>query len=254
MWAPGRYGRVVASGPAGALRSATDAHRPAAMTQPLLLVDDEASIRDLAAEVLGEAGFDVQLADDAPDPEATAWDRYGVVVLDVGLPSLDGIELCRRLRERSAVPVVMLTARDGAEDVVAGLEAGADDYVTKPFVPEVLVARVRAAARRHATAEGSGTVSIRDLVVDESSFRAYRDGEELNLTSTEMRLLAVLARNAGEVLSRQRLLEEVWGYDYLGDSRLVDMAILRLRGKLRQGDCDAEYVSTIRGEGYRLDP
>jgi two-component system response regulator MtrA len=148
----------------------------------------------------------------------------------------------------------MLTARDGSEDVVRGLEAGADDYVTKPFVPEVLVARVRAAARRQVGGADQGTLSVRDLVVDESSFRAYRDGAELNLTSTEMRLLAVLARNAGDVLSRQRLLEEVWGYDYLGDSRLVDMAVLRLRGKLRQGDDDAEYVSTVRGEGYRLDP
>jgi two-component system response regulator MtrA len=222
--------------------------------QPLLLIDDEPNVRDLATQVLDEAGFDVQALGDAPDPATVAWDRYRVVVLDVGLPSIDGVELCRQVRSRSPVPIVMLTARDGSEDVVRGLEAGADDYVTKPFVPEVLVARVRAAARRQVGGADQGTLSVRDLVVDESSFRAYRDGAELNLTSTEMRLLAVLARNAGDVLSRQRLLEEVWGYDYLGDSRLVDMAVLRLRGKLRQGDDDAEYVSTVRGEGYRLDP
>ena len=222
--------------------------------QPLLLIDDEPNVRDLATQVLDEAGFDVQALGDAPDPATVAWDRYRVVVLDVGLPSIDGVELCRQVRSRSPVPIVMLTARDGSEDVVRGLEAGADDYVTKPFVPEVLVARVRAAARRQVGGADQGTLSVRDLVVDESSFRAYRNGAELNLTSTEMRLLAVLARNAGDVLSRQRLLEEVWGYDYLGDSRLVDMAVLRLRGKLRQGDDDAEYVSTVRGEGYRLDP
>jgi two-component system response regulator MtrA len=243
------------------------------MDTRLLLIDDDPAVRDLAASVLGDAGFEVDVAGDVAVPETVPWDRYHVVVLDVGLPSVDGIELCRRIRRRSAVPVLMLTARDGNDDVVAGLDAGADDYVTKPFVPEVLVARARAAARRQVPGAASVRLAVGDLVVDERSGRAFRGGVELDLTSTEMRLLVVMARNAGAVMGRDRLLSEVWGYDYLGDSRLVDMGVQRLRSKLRAaspgtggggsvrspgpggGDHGppADPIVTVRGAGYRLD-
>jgi two-component system, OmpR family, response regulator MtrA len=245
------------------------------MDTRLLLIDDDPAVRDLAALVLGEAGFAVDVAADVAVPETVPWDRYHVVVLDIGLPSIDGIELCRGIRRRSAVPVLMLTGRDGNDDVVAGLDAGADDYVTKPFVPEVLVARARAAARRQVPGTGSVRLVVGDLVVDERAGRAFRGGVELDLTSTEMRLLVVLARNAGSVMGRDRLLSEVWGYDYLGDSRLVDMGVQRLRAKLRSAATAGEHVGasaeaaaasagsdhepladpivTVRGAGYRLD-
>jgi two-component system, OmpR family, response regulator MtrA len=224
------------------------------MDARLLLIEDDPTVQALASLVLSESGFEVDTTTDVRHPDQVPWDRYHLVVLDVGLPSIDGISLCRLIRTRSQVPVLMLTARDSPEDVVAGLDAGADDYVTKPFVPEVLAARARAAVRRHVPGAGSVRLTVRDLAIDERASRAFRDGQELELTATEMRLLVVLARHAGEVLSRETLLSEVWGYDYLGDSRLVDMAVLRLRGKLGAGDRPpTDYIATVRGEGYRLD-
>lgn len=224
------------------------------MEPRLLLIEDDPAVQEFASLLLAEAGFEVDVIGDAPDPALVAWDRYHLVVLDVGLPTADGIEVCRGIRRRSRVPIVILTGRDGAAEMVAGLDAGADDYVTKPFVPAVLAARARAAVRRQVPGSTGGRIAVRDLVIDEVGFRAFRDGEELELTPTEMRLLVVLARSAGEVLTRQRLLEEVWGYDYLGDSRLVDMAVLRLRAKLRpDNEESADYVTTVRGEGYRFD-
>jgi DNA-binding response OmpR family regulator len=225
------------------------------MVSRLLLIEDDAAIREAASLVLETSGFEVEAISDAPRPETVPWERYQLVVLDVGLPSANGMDLCREIRTRSSVPVLMLTARDQASDVVAGLDAGADDYVTKPFVAEELAARARAATRRQLPGGGSSRTTVGDLVIDERAFRAFVAGEELDLTPTEMRLLMVLARRTGQVCTRHELLEEVWGYDYLGDSRLVDMAVLRLRTKLRRRREGADaHVATVRGQGYRLDP
>jgi two-component system response regulator MtrA len=149
------------------------------------------------------------------------------------------------------VPIVMWTARVDTPDVVRGLELGADDYLTKPFVPEELIARARAALRRGVTSTPSRW-KVRDLEIDEEAFTVRRAGDELTLSATETRLLMALASRAGQVRSREDLLEQVWGYDYLGDSRLVDMAVLRLRAKLAEPPDDPPYIETVRSMGYRF--
>ena len=170
-----------------------------------------------------------------------------LVLLDVMLPGLDGISVCRAIRETSVVPVVMLTARTDAVDVVLGLEAGADDYVTKPFEPAVLAARLRAVLRRATRTEPAPELRFGSLEIDPLGMVVRRDGEELSLTPTEYRLLLMLAENAGIVLSRERLLEEVWGYVWAGDTRLVDMHVRRLRGKIGH-----DAIETVRGAGYKM--
>ena len=227
------------------------------MPQRVLLVEDDPSVREAATIVLERAGFAVHGVGDGTAALDTVMHRppFDVIVLDLMLPSLSGFDVCRELRKTSGIPIVMLTARDDVADVVAGLELGADDYLTKPFEPAELAARIRAVLRRTsggATAhEAAGT--SRDLVVDEQAFRAFRNDEELALTTIEFRLLAELLRNAGNVLTREVLLERVWGYDYLGDSRLVDMAVKRLRDKLGEPAEPPPYISTVRGVGYRFE-
>ena len=222
----------------------------------ILLVEDDPSVREAATFVLQRAGFAVTGVADGDDGLALgSGQSFDLVLLDLMLPSRSGFEVCREIRRTSGIPIVMLTARTEITDVVVGLELGADDYITKPFVPAELVARVRAALRRAPT-EDDGTRSQlngRDLVVDESGFRAFRDGDEIGLTTIEFRLLAELVRNAGKVLTREVLLERVWGYDYLGDSRLVDMAVKRLRDKLGGAPGPPEYIATVRGVGYRFE-
>jgi two-component system response regulator MtrA len=173
-------------------------------------------------------------------------------VLDVMLPGVSGFDLCRELRGSTTAPILMLTARADSADVITGLELGADDYVTKPFDPDVLVARAKAALRR-ATGGDVTALRVRDLLVDEASFRVFKGSTELALTSIELRLLAELVRNADQVLTREVMLDRVWGYDYLGDSRLVDMAVKRLRDKLGQPDVGPPYIATVRSVGYRFD-
>ncbi|HEX7167903.1 MAG TPA: response regulator transcription factor [Acidimicrobiales bacterium] len=227
------------------------------MPQRVLLVEDDPSVREAATIVLERAGFAVHGVADGADALDTVAHRppFDVVVLDLMLPSLSGFDVCREIRKTSGIPIVMLTARDEVADVVAGLELGADDYLTKPFEPAELAARIRAVLRRTsgdgAPHEAAGT--SRDLVVDEHAFRAFRNDEELALTTIEFRLLAELVRNAGNVLTREILLERVWGYDYLGDSRLVDMAVKRLRDKLGDPAGPPPYISTVRGVGYRFE-
>lgn len=180
-------------------------------------------------------------------------DPPDLVVLDLMLPGMDGFAVCRRLREASQVPVIMLTARGDDFDVVGGLEAGADDYVIKPVQPTVLDARIRAVLRR-GPGTSDGVRVHRDLRIDTDALTVTLAGEPVALTPTELRLLLTLSRRPGHVLSRQQLLEDVWEHGYLGDSRLVDNGVQRLRAKIERNPATPRYVQTVRGFGYRFGP
>jgi two-component system response regulator MtrA len=222
----------------------------------VLLVEDDASIREIATLGLEQAGFRVTATGDGRD--ALIRFRQGafdLVLLDVMLPSLDGFEVCKEIRRESRTPIVMLTARSELHDVVVGLELGADDYVTKPFELPELVARIKAVLRRSAATEPSaGPIVVADLEIDPGSFTVRRGGEDVPVTATEFRLLLELARRPKQVFTRELLLELVWNYDYLGDSRLVDVAIQRLRAKVEDDPKEPKLIHTVRGVGYRLNP
>ncbi|MCI2240309.1 response regulator transcription factor [Paenibacillus sp. TRM 82003] len=195
----------------------------------------EAETGEAALERLGEGGVDA-------------------VLLDLMLPGADGFETCRRIRRTSDVPVIVVTARADSHDVVAGLEAGADDYVTKPFVPKELTARLRAALRRSPAEDPSPRVEAGDLVVVPRDGLVLLHGEPVDLTRTELRLLCELAAVPGRATTREELLERVWGYGYFGDSRLVDVHVRRLRTKVEDDPAHPRHVVTVRGIGYRLQP
>ena len=222
------------------------------MAHRILLVEDDPSIRELTTIGLNAAGYDVIAAADGREGlDRFAADQPDAVVLDIMLPVLDGLAVCRTIRLESAVPIIMLTARTDAFDVVAGLEAGADDYIRKPFELPELVARLRVALRRAGTTESGGPLHLGPLEIDEASHTVRRDGHEIALSHTEFRLLAELARRPGQVYTRELLLEQIWGYDYLGDSRLVDVAIQRLRSKVEADPAAPELIQTVRGAGYK---
>ena len=220
------------------------------MDRTILVIEDDPSIRELTQLGLSAAGFRVSTAADGwSGLTRFRQDGPDLVVLDLMLPGMDGLEVCRQIRAVSVVPIVMLTARTETNSVVVGLEAGADDYVTKPFEMPVLVARVRAALRRvQFTME---ELTLGPVRVDLAGHTVRRDGEEVPLTATEFRLLCVLASAPGRVLTRQVLLDQVWGYDYLGDSRMVDVAVQRLRAKIEGDPAHPELIQTVRGVGYR---
>ena len=224
------------------------------MDEPVLLVEDDPSIREIATLGLTQAGFRVTTAADGREGllhfRQTPFD---LVILDVMLPTLDGYEVCRQIRASSRVPIIMLSAKSDTVDVVVGLELGADDYVTKPFEMAELVARVRAAVRRGQAAPEDPVLVRGDLEIDPGAFAARRGGEELPLTATEFKLLLELARRPGQVFTRELLLERVWNYEYLGDSRLVDVAVQRLRGKIEDDPKEPRMIKTVRGVGYRFD-
>ena len=182
--------------------------------------------------------------------------RPELVVLDVMLPGIDGFEICRRIRRTDQVPIILLTARSDDIDVVVGLESGADDYVVKPVQPRVLDARIRAVLRRHGNSapEAGDTAVFGDLVVDRAAMTVTRAGVPISLTPTELKLLVELSRRPGQALSRQQLLRLVWDHDYLGDSRLVDACVQRLRATVEVVPSDPRLIRTVRGIGYRLDP
>jgi two-component system, OmpR family, response regulator MtrA len=220
----------------------------------VLLVEDDASIRETTALGLRSAGFRVTEAEDGREALAKVGSNaYDAIVLDVMLPHVDGLEVCREVRRTSTVPIVMLSARSDTVDVVVGLELGADDYVAKPFEMPELVARVRAALRRATPAESAATITAGELEIDASAFRVRKRGAEVALTATEFRLLLELARRPGQVFTRELLLERVWGYEYLGDSRLVDVAVQRLRAKVEDDPGHPRLIATVRGVGYRLE-
>lgn len=223
------------------------------MSPTALIVEDDPGIVVGMVEALQEAGFEVCAAGDGPTAiDALAATSVDLVLLDLNLPGPDGFEICRSIRETSQVPIVMVTARSDASDVVAGLELGADDYIVKPFEATVLVARAKAVLRRYGD-DAPRIRETRDLLVDELAFSASQRGLRLSLSPIEMRLLVELVRSEGRLMSREELLERVWGYGYLGDSRLVDMAIKRLRDKLGEPPDDTPYIATVRGVGYRFE-
>ncbi|MFJ1901304.1 response regulator transcription factor [Streptomyces sp. SID11233] len=228
----------------------------------VLFVEDDDVIREATQLALERDGFVVTaMPDGLRGLEAFRADRPDIALLDVMVPGLDGVSLCRRIRDESTVPVIMLSARADSIDVVLGLEAGADDYVTKPFDGAVLVARIRAVLRRFGHASGSGQGSaggpedgpeggvlvFGDLEVDTEGMEVRRAGEQVGLTPTEMRLLLEFSSAPGTVLSRDKLLERVWDYGWGGDTRVVDVHVQRLRTKIGQ-----DRIETVRGFGYKL--
>jgi len=222
----------------------------------ILIVDDEPPIVEMLAYNLERANYRVSVAMDGEEALARArQEQPDLIILDLMLPRLDGLEVCRALRRERDVPIIMLTARDSEVDRVVGLELGADDYVVKPFSVRELVARVKSVLRRtvqRPAATAADPVRAGALRVEPARHEARWRDAELDLTALEFDLLHVLARHAGQVLSREQLLEQVWGYDYYGDLRVVDAAIKRLRAKLRQAAPGAEPIATVRGVGYKL--
>jgi DNA-binding response OmpR family regulator len=219
-------------------------------TARILMVEDDAVIREATQLSLRRHGYDVVTAVDGLEAVgAFETERPDAILLDIMLPGLDGISVCRRIRETSTVPVVMISARGDAVDVIQGLEAGADDYVTKPFDTQVLVARLRAVLRR-AGVDGETRKTVErfgDLELDREALEVRRAGRPVQLTPTELKLLLEFANNPGVVLSRSTLLQRVWDYDWGGDGRLVDVHLQRLRTKI-----GAERIETVRGFGYKL--
>jgi DNA-binding response OmpR family regulator len=220
----------------------------------VLLVEDDPRIRRVLQLALQDEGYAVVEAATGDDGlRALEGSDPDVVLLDLMLPDTDGFAVCRRIRRESDVPVIMVTARTDSHDVVAGLEAGADDYVTKPLVAKELSARIRALLRRtEPLNSGHRCVRAGDLEIHVDEGFVLRDGQPACLTRTEFKLLAELARVEGKVCSREHLLERVWGYGYFGDSRIVDVHIRRLRGKVERDPGNPRLVVTARGLGYRL--
>ena len=224
------------------------------MDERVLLVEDDPSIREVADLGLSQAGFRVTTSGNGRDGLIQFRNQsFDLVVLDIMLPELDGYEVCRQIRSQSRVPIIMLSAKSDTVDVVVGLELGADDYVTKPFELPELVARARAAVRRGAALPEDPVLTRGDLEIDPAAFIARKSGEELTLTVTEFKLLFELARRPGQVFTRELLLERVWNYEYLGDSRLVDVAVQRLRAKVEDDPKEPKHIKTVRGVGYRFD-
>jgi DNA-binding response OmpR family regulator len=222
----------------------------------VLIVDDEPPIVDLLVYNLERANYDVVVARDGREALRTARrEQPDLVILDLMLPFLDGLEVCRALRREGDLPIIMLTARDAEIDRVVGLELGADDYVAKPFSVRELVARVRSVLRRTAvrsTETPPAMIRAGALTVDVVRHEVRWGSCALTLTAQEFDLLRTLAVHANQVLTREQLLQQVWGYDYYGDTRVVDAAVKRLRAKLRGVAPEAEVVSTVRGVGYKL--
>ncbi|MEZ5216324.1 MAG: response regulator transcription factor [Ilumatobacteraceae bacterium] len=224
------------------------------MDTRILTVEDDERIRSAVKLALEDEGWTVIETGSGEEAiEVFHREPADVVLIDIMLPGIDGFELCRTIRRTSAVPVVMVTARADTHDVVAGLEAGADDYLTKPFAPKELSARIRALLRRARPAQpGHSRLTFGELEIVPDEGKVSRGGQELHLTKTEFRLLCELAQNPGRVFSREALLDKVWGYDYFGDGRLVDVHVRRLRMKVEADPANPRHVVTVRGLGYRL--
>ena len=223
----------------------------------ILIVEDEESFSDPLSYLLGKEGFEVEVVDNGLDA-ITEFDRNGadLVLLDLQLPGQSGTEVCRQLRQRSTVPVIMLTAKDAEIDKVVGLELGADDYVTKPYSSRELVARVRAVLRRQGEPEEliTNTVQAGPVRMDVERHVVSVEGEHVSLPLKEFELLEMLLRNSGRVLTRGQLIDRVWGSDYVGDTKTLDVHVKRLRSKIEPDPSTPRYLVTVRGLGYKFEP
>jgi two-component system, OmpR family, response regulator RegX3 len=222
----------------------------------ILLVEDEASFSDALSYVLGKEGFEVVLAYTG-DGAISAFDKGGadLVLLDLMLPGLSGTEVCRQLRSRSAVPIIMLTAKDTEVDKVVGLELGADDYVTKPYSKAELVARIRAVLRRQGdnTESDQSVITAGPVRIDIERHQVNINDDLISLPLKEFELLEFLVRNSGRVLTRAQLIDRVWGSDYFGDTKTLDVHVKRLRAKIETDPANPVYIQTIRGLGYKFE-
>lgn len=220
----------------------------------ILLVDDDARLREIVGMALEGEGYGVRTAASAEEAaEILQGHEPDLLILDVMLPGKDGFELAREIRTRSPVPILMLTAKTDTIDVVVGLESGADDYVTKPFVTKELVARIRALLRRSRAGETvPRRISVGALEIVPEAASVTKNGEPVHLTKTEFKLLLALASRPNQVFTRELLLQQVWEYDYFGDSRLVDVHVRRLRWKIEDDPRNPQIVQTVRGLGYKV--
>ncbi len=222
----------------------------------ILVVEDEASFSDPLSYLLTKEGYDVTVAETGPDGLAE-FDRLGadLVLLDLMLPGLSGVDVCRALRQRSSVPVIMLTAKDSEIDKVVGLELGADDYVTKPYSSRELLARIKAVLRRLGEAEdlAPGILEAGPVRMDVERHIVTVDGDPVSLPLKEFELLELLLRNSGRVLTRMQLMDRVWGSDYVGDTKTLDVHVKRLRAKLEPDPGNPRHIVTVRGLGYKLE-
>ncbi len=221
----------------------------------VLIVEDEESYRDALGFMLEREGFEVLLAADGAEGLAQ-FDRHGadIVLLDLMMPGLSGTEVCRRLRQRSTVPIIMVTARDAEIDKVVGLELGADDYVTKPFSHRELLARVRAVLRRGQDVElMPDVIESAGVRMDVERHEVWVDGEPVRLALKEFELLEMLLRNAGRVMTRGQLIDRIWGADYVGDTKTLDVHVKRLRGKIETDPANPNLLLTVRGLGYKFE-
>lgn len=223
------------------------------MAKTILVVEDEQDIATIIDFNLKRSGFDTLMAYDGPTGLKLALENApDLILLDVMLPGMDGFEICRRVREKSQVPIIMLTAREEESDKILGLELGADDYVTKPFSNRELIARIKANMRRFSAAEvpQERTDAGVGLSISEADTAVYKDGKPIDLSVREFDILSYLAAEPGRVVSREELMEKVWGFEYYGDLRAVDVAIRRLREKIEDEPAQPKYIITKRGLGY----
>lgn len=227
------------------------------MGRRILIADDDNNIRELIKIYLLKEGFEVfEAVDGAETIVKTQQSKPDLLVLDIMMPVLDGIEVCRQIRRFSKLPIIMLTARADDDDRITGLETGADDYLTKPFNPRELVARINAVLRRseeRASAKTSDVLVMPHLIIDHNNYLVTVDGMEVNLTNKEFELLWFLAQNTNKVYTRDQLLEMVWGYEYYGDTRTVDTHVKRLRAKLSIKDDFGWDIKTVWGVGYKFE-
>ena len=218
----------------------------------VMVVDDDQDLAEMLSIVLNGAGMEVDLVGRGDQVlDIFSANPPDLVLLDVMLPGIDGIEVCKLIREKSMVPIVMLTAKGDTQDVVLGLEAGADDYMIKPFKPQELIARVNTRLRRTTKV---GTLKIGDIVIDQMEHTISRNDKQIPLTRLEFDLLVALAKEPGRVFTREALLNEVWGYQHAADTRLVNVHVQRLRGKIENDAENPELVQTVRGVGYKAGP
>ncbi|HEY8466864.1 MAG TPA: response regulator transcription factor [Solirubrobacterales bacterium] len=229
------------------------------MAKRILVADDETSVREAVGYALQQEGFEVTLAQDGEDADAKLadGDNFDLLILDIMMPGKSGLDVCREVRARSPVPIILLTAKDSEVDKVVGLEVGADDYVTKPFSVRELIGRVRALLRRreldmHATDNDSKTIEAGDVKIDLARHLVTVRGKPVNLTRSEFQVLRLLAENPGKVFSRLEIMEELWQSEFSGDVRACDVHISNLRQKIERDPQEPELVLTVRGVGYRL--